>query len=106
MAQKIQAKQELEILRKREERAKAEEKRISDNKKKTEDYYKKKEEGANSLLVFLYAIHNISYIDFFSFYFNINKNVNFIHHMTNSKFYIFGFLLIHPSTPLNLYFTL
>ena len=106
MAQKIQAKRELEKLRKREERAKAEEKRISDNKKKTEDYCKKKEEGANSLLVFLHAIHNISYIEFFSFYFIINKNVNFIHHMTNSKFCIFGFLLIHSSTPLNLYFTL
>ena len=101
MAQKIQAKYERENIRKREERAKAEEKRISDNKKKTDDYYKKKEEEANISLVFLYVIHNLFYIEFFSFFFNINKNVNFIHHFTNSKFYTFGFLLIYSSTPLN-----
>ena len=106
MAQKIQAKYEREKLRKREERAKEEEQRKANNKKKTEDYCKKKEEEANSLLVFLHAIQIISYIEFFSFYFNINKNVNFIHHFTNSKFCTFGFLLIHSSTSFDLYFTL
>ena len=106
MWQNVLDKRELKKHEMSERRANEEERRLAKNKKKTDDYYKKKEEGANSLLVFLHAIHNISYIEFFSFYFIINKNVNFIHHMTNSKFYIFGFLLIYSPTPLNLYFTL
>ena len=106
MAQDVQAKRELENTRKREERAKEEERRIAKNKMKLDDYYKKKDEEANCLLVFLHAIQIISYIELFCFYFKINKKSIFIYNMTNSKFYIFGFLLIYSSTPLNLYFTL
>jgi len=40
---------------------------MANNKKKSEDYCKKKEEEANSLLVFLYVIHNLFYIEFFHF---------------------------------------
>ena len=106
MWQNVQDNHEREKLRKREIRAKEEEQRIANNKKKTDGYYKKKEEEANILVKFLHFFYNLSYIEFFSIYIKIHKNITFIHYFTISKFHMFGFLLIHSSTSLNLYFTL